>query len=325
MKFNLEAADGNMQASKMEGWISSKAASMVFDEAGLDLTALTEKAARPGFSAVPMNLKASVSFANKINHSLSKNVVGIVPGSEKPDEYFLYVAHWDHFGINPNLAGDNIFNGALDNASGTAALLELAQAWGSRTSPPTRGIVFLAVTAEEQGLLGSQHYGENPLFDLNKTIGGLNMDGLNLIGRTRDIVVTGFGLSELDDYLARAAADQGRVLASDPSPEKGYYYRSDHFNLAKLGVPMIYPNSGHDHRVHGTEYGDSMASDYVANRYHKVTDEYDPDWDLSGAVEDVRLYYKVAEDVINGDVWPNWHVGTEFRAIRDASHQSRRQ
>ncbi|MCH7807053.1 MAG: M28 family peptidase [Proteobacteria bacterium] len=297
-QFYLESADGNMSRSKIEGWITGEAAEAIFAAAGLDLAALTAAASNKGFKPVSMGLAASLSFSNEINHSRSRNVVGIVPGSEKPDEYFLYMAHWDHLGIGEaDDSGDNIYNGALDNASGIAALLELAEAFGSLKTAPKRTMVFLATTAEEQGLLGSEHYGENPLFPLNKTIAGLNMDGLNLIGRTRDIVVTGFGLSEMDAYLEKAAAAQGRVLAPDPDVEKGYYYRSDHFNLAKKGVPMIYPGGGIDHVEFGSDYGQAQANDYVANRYHKPSDEYDPSWDLSGGVEDVKLYYAVGEAV----------------------------
>lgn len=287
------------------------------------MAALSETAKVQGFKPVPMGTTASVAFTNQINHSLSKNVIGIVPGSENPDEAFVYMAHWDHFGIGePDATGDNIYNGALDNASGSAALLELAQAFASLPAKPKRSILFVAVTAEEQGLLGSEHYAKNPVIPLNKTIGGLNIDGLNLIGPTNDIVVTGFGMSELDLNLKHAADTQGRILVPDPDVEKGYYYRSDHFNLAKVGVPMIYPGNGFDVVGKGPEYGRQMADDYVANRYHKPSDEYDPNWDLTGGAQDVKLYYLVGEEVANGDVWPNWNLGTEFRAIRDESMQN---
>ena len=317
--FYLESADGNRSRVKSEGWITGDSALAIFAKAGLDLPALREAAAKQGFRPVPMGLNAAVSFTNTIHHSLSRNVIGVVPGAESPDEAFLYMAHWDHFGIGEEVDGDSIYNGALDNASGTAALLELAQAFASMEVKPKRSIVFVAVTAEEQGLLGSQHYGENPVFPLNKTIGGLNMDGLNLFGPTKDIIITGFGLSELDANLHLAAAAQGRVTAPDPDVEKGYYYRSDHFNLAKVGVPMIYPGNGIDHIEFGPEFGQRQADEYIAQRYHKPSDEYDPEWDLSGAELDVKLYFMVGEDVANGDVWPNWKQGSEFRAIRDRS------
>ncbi len=317
--FYLESADGNLSRVPVEGWISGDAANAIFEAAGQDLAALTEAASKPGFEAVALGLQASVSFANEINHSLSKNVVAILPGSENPDETFLYMAHWDHFGIAREIDGDNIYNGALDNASGVAALLEVAQAFASLPVAPKRSIIFVAVTAEEQGLLGSQHYAENPIFPLNKTVAGLNMDGLNLIGKTNDIVVTGFGMSELDAVLEVAAAAQGRVLAPDPDVEKGYYFRSDHFNLAKKGVPMIYPGGGIDHVEFGSEYGQAQSDDYVANRYHKPSDEYDPAWDLAGGEQDTRLYFAVGEAIANSGAWPNWFPGTAFRAIRDAS------
>lgn len=320
--FYLESADGNMSRTKAEGWITGDAAEALFAKAGLDLAALRQAAQVQGFKPIPMNTTASISFTNVINHSLSKNVVGLVPGSENPDEAFIYMAHWDHFGIGEaDDSGDNIYNGALDNASGTAALLEVAQAFATMPVKPKRSVLFVAVTAEEQGLLGSQHYGENPVFPLNKTIGGLNMDGLNLIGPTHDIVVTGFGMSELDANLKNAADSQNRVLAPDPDVEKGYYFRSDHFNLAKKGVPMIYPGGGIDHVTEGPEYGQAMADDYVANRYHKPSDEYDPTWDLSGGELDVKLYYLVGADVADGNTWPNWNIGTAFRALRDESLQ----
>lgn len=320
--FYLESADGNMSRTKAEGWITGEAAEALFAQAGLDLAALSQAAQVQGFLPVPMNTKASVSFSNVVNHSFSKNVVGVVPGSENPDEAFIYLAHWDHFGIGEaDETGDNIYNGALDNASGTAALLEVAEAFASLPVKPKRSILFVAVTAEEQGLLGSQHYSENPVFPLNKTIGGLNMDGLNLFGPTNDVVVTGFGMSELDGNLKEAADSQGRILVPDPDVEKGYYFRSDHFNLAKKGVPMIYPGGGIDHVEFGTEYGIAQGEDYVANRYHKPSDEYDPTWDLSGGELDVKLYYLVGADVAGGDTWPNWNVGTAFRAIRDESLQ----
>jgi len=320
--FYLESADGNMSRTKSEGWITGEVAEALFNKAGLDLGVLSKAAHEQGFKPVLMNTAASVSFSNVVNHSLSKNVVGLVSGSENPDEVFIYMAHWDHFGIGEaDETGDNIYNGALDNASGTAALLEVAEAFATLPVKPKRSILFVAVTAEEQGLLGSQHYSENPSFPLNKTIGGLNMDGLNLIGPTNDIVVTGFDMSELDNNLKAAADSQGRVLAPDPDVEKGYYFRSDHFNLAKKGVPMIYPGGGIDHVEGGPEYGQAQADDYVANRYHKPSDEYDPTWDLTGGELDVKLYYLVGADVASGDTWPNWHIGTAFRAIRDESLQ----
>ncbi len=320
--FHLETADGNRSRAKVEGWLSGTAAAAIFARAGQDLAALSKAATKQGFKPVPMGLNATLAFSNSINHSSSNNVVGIVRGSELPDEAFIYMAHWDHFGIGEEIDGDNVYNGAHDNASGTAALLELAQAFASMAIKPKRSIIFVATTGEEQGLLGSEYYAQHPLFALNKTIGGLNMDGIVYIGPTRDVVISGLGLSELDANLERAAASQGRIIAPDPDVQKGYYYRSDHFNLAKVGVPMIYPKKGIDHVEFGSQYGQQQNDKYVAERYHKPSDEYDPNWDLRGAEEDVKLYFMVGDEVANGTVWPNWNPGTEFRSIRDKNMET---
>ena len=318
-QFDLVRADDNMSRVAIEGWLTEASARRVLKKAGLSLDALDAAAARRGFKAVPLGLALSVKVDNTVSRSRSHNVIAWLPSSEKPDEYFLYMAHWDHLGTDPTIKGDGIYNGALDNASGSAALLQLAEAFGSLKKAPGRSVVFISVTAEEQGLLGSAHYAANPVFPLAKTVGGLNMDGINIIGPTRDITVTGYGASDLDGIMERLAQAQGRVVRPDPAPEKGYYYRSDHFELAKRGVPMIYPNAGINHVVYGAEWGQRQSDDYVAKRYHKPADEYDPAWDLSGAVQDINLYFRFGQTVANSDKWPNWHDGNEFRAIRDAS------
>jgi Zn-dependent M28 family amino/carboxypeptidase len=325
-QFNLESANGNMDRIAIEGWLTEGTTIAIFDRAGLDFDDLQTRAATGDFEAVEMGLKATTSVTNVLRHSQSKNVIGLLPGAEAPDEYFLYVAHWDHLGTDPDIVaagGDGIYNGALDNASGTAALLELAEAFATLEQRPRRSIVFLAVTAEEQGLLGSAHYAANPVYPLAQTVAGLNMDGLSYFGPTQEVVVTGYGMSMLDAVIERAASGQGRRIDRDPEPERGYYYRSDHFELAKEGVPMIYPGSGIDHVDHGAEWGREQGDKYVAERYHMPTDEFDETWDLSGTVPDVRLYYEVGADVAGSDSWPNWHEGTEFRAIRDASRALR--
>ena len=321
-QFKLQSEDGNMGRVAIEGWMTEETTRQVFDRAGLDFDELYDRAETGELEPVEMGLSLTTSVSNELRFSESRNVVAVLPGSEAPDEYFLYMAHWDHFGTDAELeaAGeDGIYNGALDNASGTAALLELAEAFATLPEAPRRSIAFLAVAAEEQGLLGSAHYAANPLFPLAQTVGGLNMDGLNSFGPTNDLVVTGFGMSELDAVLERAASAQGRRLEPEPEPERGYYYRSDHFELAKVGVPMIYPDNGIDHVELGEEYGLQQAERYIAERYHMPTDEFDDTWDLSGAVQDVRLFYAVGEAVAGSDGWPNWNEGTEFRAIRDAS------
>lgn len=317
-QFKLETENGNMHRVAIEGWITERAARRLFGDTGIDFDRAAAKAASRDFEPRHLGRTASVSVSNRIRHSLSKNVVALLPGSEAPEEYFLYMAHWDHLGIDPTIEGDGIYNGALDNASGTAALLELAQAYAGLEQAPRRSMLFLAVTAEEQGTLGSAHYAANPLYPLNKTVAGLNMDGLNVIGPTAEINVTGYGLSELDGLLQKAADARGRRVEPDPTPEHGYYFRSDHFELAKLGVPMIYPKRGIDHLEKGIAYGIARETQYREQRYHMPTDEFDDTWDLSGAVADVLLYYDVGLAVADSDIWPNWYESSAFRAIRDA-------
>lgn len=318
--FYAETADGNMSRTKVEGWISTKAAQEIFALAGLDYEEQLTAAIDPAFTPVPMPLTASVGFNNVVGHSLSNNVVGVVPGSAAPDEAFIYMGHWDHFGIGDAEDGDDIYNGAVDNATGTAALLELAQAFASLETAPRRSVYFLYTTAEEQGLLGSEYYAENPLYPLAKTVAGLNVDAFNTaVGPTHDVGVIGTGLSELDGVLKSVTDASGRVITPDSSPEKGFYFRSDHFPLAKKGVPMIYPKNGVDSIEHGEEWGKQVLADYVANTYHKPTDEYQADWDLTGMANDVGLFFDVGYEVANGDAWPNWNPGTQFRSIRDES------
>lgn len=321
-QFNLEAADGNAGRVAIEGWMTETTSRSVFEQAGLDFDALQAEAQTGSFRPVEMGLELTASVVNTLRRSNSKNVVGLLRGTEAPDEYFVYMAHWDGFGTDPAIVAageDGIYNGALDNASGVAALLELAEAFALLPGGTRRSVVFLAVAAEEQGLLGSKHYAANPIYPLAQTAGGLNMDGLSNFGPTNELVVQGYGMSELDAIADAAAAAQGRRIDPDPEPEKGYYFRSDHFELAKLGVPMIYPGPGIDHVERGPEYGREQNAAYIAERYHMVTDEFDDSWDLTGAVADIQLYYEIGATVIQSDLWPNWNEGTEFRAIRDAS------
>lgn len=323
-QFNLQPEDGNAGRVAIEGWMTEETSRAIFERADLDFDALYEQAATGTLRPIEMGVELTTSVENELRFSNSKNVVALLPGSEAPDEYFVYIAHWDHFGTDQALvdAGeDGIYNGALDNASGTAAMLELAEAYASLPEAPRRSIVFLAVTAEEQGLLGSAHYAADPVFPLAQTVAGLNMDGLSNFGPTRELVVQGYGMSELDMIADAAAAAQGRRIDPDPEPEKGYYFRSDHFELAKLGVPMIYPGNGIDHVERGSEYGLEMNARYTRERYHMVTDEFDDTWDLTGAVDDVVLYYEIGAAVIQSDSWPNWNEGTEFRAIREESRR----
>jgi Zn-dependent M28 family amino/carboxypeptidase len=320
-QFDMVLPDQGEGLASVEAWITRENADALFAKAGLDLDQMYKQAQQRGFTAVPMDLTATASLANEVEMVNSRNVAAILKGSEAPEEIFIYMAHWDHLGTDPKLEGDNIYNGALDNASGTAALLEIARAYSALPQAPRRSVLFLSVTAEEQGLLGSLYYAANPLFPLTNTVGGLNMDGMNNVGSTRDITVVGLGMSDLDDYLAAAAAAQERVVEGDREAEKGYYYRSDHFELAKEGVPMLYPSGGYDDREKGVAYGMEKAGEYTRDHYHRVSDEYDLSWNVSGAMEDMEMYYKTGLDIANSDDWPNWKEGTEFKAVRDAQRK----
>jgi len=314
-QFDMVREDRTAGLSSVEGWITKQSAAAIFKKAGLDLDEMYNKAKTTGFKSVELDLKASVSLKNKLAFIDSHNVIGMVKGSESPDEIFIYMAHWDHLGTDKNIEGDGIYNGALDNATGTSGLLEIAKAYA--TTQPKRSAVFIAVTAEEQGLLGSAYYAANPIFPLAKTIGGINMDGLNNFGPTKDVTVIGLGMSQIDGYLDKQAKKQNRVLKADSEAEKGYFYRSDHFELSKLGVPMSYPNSGYDHREKGVAYGIEKSEEYRKKYYHQPSDEYKESWDMSGAVEDLQLYFLAGQDIINSGAWPEWNEGTEFKLIRD--------
>lgn len=317
-----DAKNNHMDQSQAIGWVQLEAAKKIFASAGQDFGALSAAAKQKGFKPVPLGLKASVSFETDIRKQMSKNVVGVLPGKSRPNEYVLYMAHWDHLGRCDAIDGDDICNGAVDNATGTAGLIALAEAQAKR-GPAERSIVFLAVTAEESGLLGSKFYAENPVFPLAQTVGGINMDGLAITGAAKDVVVVGGGKSELEDGLKRAVLEAGRVIVAEPTPEKGFYYRSDHFSMAKLGVPMLYARSGMDMADGGPERGRQLFEDYTSNRYHKPSDEYDPNWNWDGAIADLKLYFAVGRELADGDTWPNWVKGDEFRAARDKSRSPR--
>lgn len=314
-----ESADGGMSQTQANGWVQKPVAERLLAAAGHDLASLSAAAKRPGFTPLPLGLEVNLSFRNDIRRFASKNVVGLLPGSTRPDEYVIYTAHWDHLGrCKPNDEGDDICNGAVDNATGTAALAALAEAHKA-AGAPDRSLVFLAVTAEESGLLGSEYYGANPVFPLDHTVGGVNMDALFLTGPARDVMVVGGGKSELDAVLAQALEAEGRYATPDSNPQAGYYYRSDHFSLAKRGVPMFYVDGGEDLVDGGREAGAKVRADYTEHRYHGPDDEYDPDWDWSGVLSDLRVFYRLGRALAESEQWPNWYEGDEFRAIRDAS------
>jgi Zn-dependent M28 family amino/carboxypeptidase len=315
-----DSADSNAGQSQAIGWITSDKAKALFDSAGLDLATLTAAAKRPGFKAVPLTgVKASVSFDNAIRKHMSKNVVALLPGKERPGDYVLYTAHWDHLGHCEKAPdGDDICNGAVDNATGVGALVAIAEA-NVKAGPTPRSQLFLAVTAEESGLLGSAWYGNNPVVPLASTVGGVNIDAMQFFGPAKNVVVIGKGKSGLDAYLDRALATQGRVASDEPTPEKGFYYRSDHFSFAKHGLPMLYFENGQDLVNGGAEAGSAAAKDYEEHRYHGPKDEFDPTWDWTGVGQDLKLYYDVGRALAVTSDWPNWTEGDEFRAIRDKS------
>jgi Zn-dependent M28 family amino/carboxypeptidase len=315
-----DAANGHSDQSQAIGWMQLDAARRLFSGAGQNLDTLMTAAKRKGFKAVPLQgVQASVRFDNQIRRHASKNVVGVLPGTQRADEVVLYTGHWDHLGrCEAAPDGDDICNGAVDNANGVAALVALAEANAKAGATP-RSQVFLAVTGEESGLLGSDYYGANPIYPLAKTVGGVNIDAMSMAGPSRNIVVVGKGKSELDAYLNRALATQGRVATAEPTPQNGYYYRSDHFSLAKHGVPMLYAEAGEDLVKGGMAAGKAAAEDYTERRYHGPKDEFDPNWNWDGIVQDVTLYYQVGRELATTSAWPNWVAGDEFRAIRDRS------
>lgn len=322
-QFLAQSKDGGKSQTQANGWIQKSVAKDIFAAAGQNLEKQMAAAKQKGFKAVPLNLTASLSFDNDIARKASKNVVGVMKGTKRPDEYVLYTAHWDHLGRCTAAAdGDDICNGAVDNATGTAALVALAEGY-TKAGAPDRSVVFLAVTAEESGLLGSKYYAENPIFPLSQTVGGVNMDAFSMSGPAKNLTVIGKGKSQLDTYLEAAAKSEGRTPEMEPTPEKGFYYRSDHFSFAKLGVPMVYFEGGDDLVIGGKAAAKAAADDYEKNRYHAPGDEFDETWDWSGVMSDLNLYYRVGRMLAMTNAWPNWNEGDEFRAVRDKSRSAK--
>lgn len=314
----FELADaGDERLMPIEGWITLDGARDLFARSGQDFDRLMDRAKSPGFEPVALGTTVSASVRQSVREGVSYNVVAKIPGTERPDEAVIYMAHWDHLGRNMAIPGSaGIYNGAIDNASGTAGLLEIARLYQT-AGAPERSVLFLAVTLEEYGLLGSRYYANNPVFAPEATVAAINMDAMSLVGPTHDVVVVGYGSSELEDILKRAVASQDRLVVPEPSPEGGFYYRSDHFNFARAGIPALYAKGGVDHREFGREHGLAWERDYRDVRYHKPADEFDPDWDFRGVAEDLELLYVVGRYLADGEAWPNWYPGNEFRAIRD--------
>ena len=315
--FDINSPDKNMGRIGVEAWITNDVARNLLKAAGKDLDDLKKAAISRDFEPVSLGAKVSFAVTNSLREVQSKNVLAKLEGASHPDEYVIYTAHWDHLGMDPAATDDQIYNGALDNASGIAGVLEIAEAFTKLPNPPRRSVLFLAVTAEEKGLLGAKFYAENPLYPLSKTLANINIDGMNQWGRTRDIVVVGSGNTTLENILASEATLQGRVLVNDPEPEKGYFYRSDHFEFAKQGIPALYIDAGVQFIGKPEGYGEQKRQEYVTNDYHKPSDEIKDDWDLSGAVEDFRLMFRVGYRVATDDTWPEWKPGTEFKALRE--------
>lgn len=323
-QIGLVAEDQNADRVAVEAWITSDAARDLFTAAGLDLDKEVASAHQRGFAAKPLGLSASVELQNRVRTSESQNVVAKLPGTQYPDEAVIYTAHWDHLGIHPNAGGEShIFNGAVDNATGTAGLLALARQAAALPQKPARSLLFVAVTAEESGLLGSQYYAANPVIPLANTVAGINFDAMGVLGPMRDVIVVGYGNSELEQLLDQGAAQQGRYLAPEEHPERGYFYRSDHFSLAKKGVPMLYFKSGSDSFIHNRDWVQEQMSHYNAHAYHKPADVYDPEWNLEGTAMDLLLGLQLGLQLADSRDWPNWYQGNEFRAIRDASAEAR--
>ncbi len=302
----------------VEGWITEDAAKKLFMASSGD-SSLMLSAHHKGFQAVPLNLKVKTSMRVKSLYNKSKNVIAKITGNKRPDEYLIYTAHWDHFGFGkPDEKGDSIYNGAVDNASGTAALLEIARAFKSLKDKPERTIIFLSVTGEEQGLLGSDYYVHHPVYPVKNTIANINIDGLNINGKTKDVVIVGAGESDLEDYLKKEAEGQGRYISPEIHPEAGYYFRSDHFNFAKVGIPALDAGGGIDLVEGGKETGKKLADEYDEKYYHHPSDEFDPlRWKLDGTMEDIQLFFLTGKRLAYETSWPKWKEDSEFRAVRE--------
>jgi Zn-dependent M28 family amino/carboxypeptidase len=302
----------------VEGWITLDKAKQLLTVAGQSFDFLKAAAVRKDFKPVPLNAKATFDVKIDSRRIQSHNVVAKVEGSDKKDEYVIYSAHWDHLGKDTTLKGDQIYNGAIDNASGSSSLIEIAKAFSKLSTPPRRSIIFLSLTAEEKNLLGAKFYATHPLYPLNRTVANINMDGINQWGRTSDFTVIGLGNSTLDDVLADVLKAEGRTVRPDAEPEKGFYYRSDHFEFAKQGVPALDIDAGTEFVGKPAGYGMQKRDEYTDKDYHKPSDEVKPDWDLSGAVDDARVLFKVGYAVAQADALPQWKAGTEFKAKRDS-------
>jgi Zn-dependent M28 family amino/carboxypeptidase len=318
-KLRPQTADKGASKVALEGWITLDAAKRLFAAAGQNYDEAYAAANKKGFKGTALGLNLTTTIHNKITRKASKNVVAVVPGTTRPNEYIIYSAHWDHLGIGKAINGDSIHNGALDNASGCAALLAIANGFMQAKEKPQRSIVFLAVTGEEQGLLGSDYYAQHPLFPVKNTVADINMDELLAFGPMRDVTITGYGQSELDDYARAAAQEQNRYVIPYQHPETGSFYRSDHFSFAKVGIPALYASGQFESRLHGKAFAEQQRKDFEEKNYHQPSDEYDPSWDLRGAAQDARLLFRVGQKLASETTFPKWKEGSEFKATREKS------
>ncbi len=302
------------QGADFKGWMHLNMAKKIFENSGFDLSQQIKAARTPGFKPLPLGAFLSTALTNQYKRDVSDNIIAVLPGTEDAEDYILFSAHWDHLGVGKPVNGDSIYNGALDNASGTASLLAIAKNFTLQKNKPKRSIIFTWVTAEEQGLLGSEYYALNPTFPIEQTVCNINIDGCNPNGAMKDFQIVGYGQSDMDDIAKEELLKQNRYVLPDQEPEKGYFFRSDHFNFAKVGVPAFYGNGGYDHIQNGIEYGKAKAAEYTSQNYHSPSDEYSPEtWDMTGVLQDAQLYYNVGWRLANSKEWPKWKAGSEFK------------
>lgn len=321
-KLFLDSEDGYKDRCSFEGWITKASAGKLFEACGYSFDALKAKAISKEFKPFALQAKASAKIASTFKKGISKNVCGLIKGSSRPDEVVVYTAHWDHLGVGAPIGGDSIYNGATDNASAVSWMLEIARAF-KNAGQPERSVLFLSVTSEESGLLGSTYYVEHPFFPMNKTVAVINTDIILFLGKFNDVTVTGFGQSELDEWVSAEAEKQGRYLAPDPNPENGMFFRSDQFPFVKAGVPAVFAKGYIDAQDYGKEKTQELITDYWENTYHKPQDEYHPESDnLQGLVDDAILFYHVGSDLANSSEWPSWNDNSEFKAVRKKSFQN---
>jgi Zn-dependent M28 family amino/carboxypeptidase len=315
----LDAKNKNMNMIPVQGWITHETAIKLFKDAGLDYWKLKAAADKRGFKAVPMRGETmSADLHSTVEHMKTRNVIGVVKGTKKPDDYILYTGHWDHLGVKPDVAGpDKIYNGAVDNGMGVSSILEIGEKFAH--NPPQRSIAIISWTLEEQGLLGSEYFAGHPIWPLNHIVAGINLDANLPEGKAHDMVVVGNGASQLEDLLTKVLKKEHRHISPDPQPSKGHFYRSDHISLAKVGVPMLDSGGGYDLIKGGVKAGEAVRQDYLLHHYHQPTDEWKANWNLSGPIADLDVYYEFGQTLANSDTWPNWYKGNEFRAIRDKS------